>query len=520
VLGTSRFVSRTIVVAVALAAVVAGVAAVRWSARYRLGTSWDEQGYTNYVVQLVRESRREGIVAAVRSLRWTDQVRPPMYRAVALPVAQVLGTGTRTLRALSLITLLLTGALLYATARLVADRALALFASAAFVLSYAPLWASMHFGTEYGLYLGTTGLFYVLLRCALRPIEGRGLWLWLALGASVALGLLSKGTFLLIVVPAVPVFLLVGWRTGLAVRTRWLVGTATLAGFLAASPWYAVNYPSAIQFARNAYKFVRHAAPWLPEAYGRLLGPPLAVLFVVLLVVLAVRRREVRQAMSSPIVLALSTCVAGAVPMIIFHMSQLNHLMRLVSPALIPTVLGGALLAQAAGIPNPRHAVVMALAILLQSAWLFHNFETTRIDEWDWTPLRDVADQRGVPQPVIKFLGSGVTYNPPSISYPWILQGRPVEVDWLWRYEQGPMDWSRVDAQVSGADVVVTAPDQKGNAANKEPEDNQYNAQFAAWLERQPAFDPPVELRLGPSRIQVLVFFRKHAAAGSPGRSP
>ena len=97
------------------------------------------------------------------------------------------------------------------------------------------------------------------------------------------------------------------------------------------------------------------------------------------------------------------------------------------------------------------------------------------------------------------------------MSYPWIRRGRTVHDSWLWRFEQGPIDWDRIGREVSTADVVVTAPGYTGDPDDKEPLDNQHNAELVSRLETLFAFEPPTELRLGRFDTRVLVFFRRRA---------
>jgi len=115
--------------------------------------------------------------------------------------------------------------------------------------------------------------------------------------------------------------------------------------------------------------------------------------------------------------------------------------------------------------------------------------------------------------PRIAHLGSGPTFNPPAIEQAWVLRSRAARVWWLWRYEDGPPDWDSVLASADSADVVVTAPGYQGDPADKQPLDNRHNAELASRLAALPAWDTPVELRLGPAGARVLAFFRRGAGS-------
>jgi len=504
--------SQALLTVLLLTTLVSTVAGLRWSARHPLGTSWDESEYLNLMVQEVQDARDLGVLRAARMVRWTDSGRPPAYRVAAFPLAEAFGPNLRMLRALCLVVLLLTSAVIYRAARLVSEQSVAAVGAACFALSYAPLWASAHFGTDYVLYLGTAGLYSCLVSYAVRPANADA-WLWAGLVASVALGALSKVSFLPIGLPAILAFLVVGWRGRFAKRVLWLVGTGAATGLLVTVPWWSVNYRAAMSLAQLASGFVRHDFPWLTESFWRLFGPPVAALVVLLAVALAQRRQLLRQAMSSSQRLVVfSTCVAGAVPLFLLHFVGSNHNMRLVSPALIPSILGASLLAHEAGVVRVRGAVAIAgTVVVLQGAYMIHHFETSTIDLWDWDPLLELCDQHGLRDPVVKHLGQAIAFNPPAVSYPWIRRGRTVHDSWLWRFEQGPIDWDRIGREVSTADVVVTAPGYTGDPDDKEPLDNQHNAELVSRLETLSAFEPPTELRLGRFDTRVLVFFRRRA---------
>ncbi len=514
---------RALAGAALLAVLVTGAAALQWSGRHPLGTSWDESFYVNMVVQSVRDAHDHGIVSTAKAMRWSDRERPPAYRLVALPVAYLLGSDPRTLRALSLLALLATGGMVYGAARLFAGAPLAVAAAAATVLSFSALWASAHFGTEYVLYAAVAGVLWGLAFGALRPAEPAGVGLWVGLAAATSLGVLSKASFLLFAVPAVLTFLVLGWRMGLAARTLWVVATACAAGALTGVPWWVMNFGAAARYARYASAY-GYGVPWIPEAFWRLLGPPLIALGIVIAVVAGLRRHRLRKAMSPPLVIVLAVCAAGAVPLFLSHLLGTNHLMRLVSPALIPAWLGIAVLAAGSGaLDTSVQAAVAGLALLLQGVYLTHHFATTNFSQWEWEPLRIACEARGLPDPTVRYLGLGISLTPPAIAYPWVLRGREVNVARLWRYEFGAIDWGRVDAQVDSADVVLTAPDftgDSGDPADQEALDNGHNGELVRRLESQPRFDAPVELRLGKERTRILVFFKKRPGAASPAVTP
>lgn len=83
-----------------------------------------------------------------------------------------------------------------------------------------------------------------------------------------------------------------------------------------------------------------------------------------------------------------------------------------------------------------------------------------------------------------------------------------VEVTWLWRYEDGPLDWLKLTQSLDRFDVLLTAPHLVGQYANKEHLDNEHNAEFVARLAADSRFAPPVVIRLVESGPDVYVYFR------------
>ena len=85
-----------------------------------------------------------------------------------------------------------------------------------------------------------------------------------------------------------------------------------------------------------------------------------------------------------------------------------------------------------------------------------------RFEQWDWAPVHEIAQDCGLSRPKIAFLGMGRPLNPAQIEYPWFLAGEsPSEKNgyteplWLWRYEEGPFDWTPVMAGADGDSFLI-----------------------------------------------------------------
>ena len=136
-----------------------------------------------------------------------------------------------------------------------------------------------------------------------------------------------------------------------------------------------------------------------------------------------------------------------------------------------------------------------------------------RWEQWDWNRVREVARSHGMTNPSIVFLGGCSAWNVEQIAYPWLAHGqdRP-KVRWLWRYEQGPLEWDKIMQSADGSDIALTAPDFVGTKFDGQDLDNQYNRQFAQRLERDERFEEAIRIRLGRFQpVDVLVFVNKRA---------
>ena len=154
-----------------------------------------------------------------------------------------------------------------------------------------------------------------------------------------------------------------------------------------------------------------------------------------------------------------------------------------------------------------------------QPSTVFHTY-----DQWDWEPLRArcVARWRDASGLTIGHLGSGFSFNPPQIAFPWERRTERVNVEMLWRYEDGRLDWEALLKRLDTVDVVVTAPHFVGFKPDKQDLDNQYNAALVERLEHDARFDAPQTLRMGSSGEEVYVFFRRdaHRDATTAARTP
>jgi len=148
----------------------------------------------------------------------------------------------------------------------------------------------------------------------------------------------------------------------------------------------------------------------------------------------------------------------------------------------------------------------------------------TRRDQWDWAPLEAITRKCGLPAPKIAYLGGGRSFYQPQIERPWVAAAAstalatPVyaEVKWLWRYEEGAIDWQTVMANADASDVVLTAPTFVGEMNDTDNLYNEHNSEFVARLSGDPLFQKPISVAMGRFEpIELLVFVKKSLPCSS-----
>jgi hypothetical protein len=327
---------------------------------------------------------------------------------------------------------------------------------------------------------------------------------------AVALGLLSKASFVIVGASATLAFLIGGLRLNIGRGDLAKLIAAGALGVVFALPWWVFDWRDARDYAAYAMGFVRHAQPWLPALARDLLGVPLAVFLAVALVGATLQLARRQLSLSRPALLMIAVAAAAALPLTIVHAVGANHNMRLLSPALIPAGLAVALFIDGA---EAFHGLLfsgaMAFMITAQSVAFSRTLAAARPDQWQWEGLHELAMPCRIANPVVAYIGSGSSMTPPHIEMPWVRRHEPVESRWLWRYERGPVDWATVFANVAQSDMVVTILNYRGDADDKQDLDNAHNQEFFNRMRMNAGFRGPVELRVDPiNGRKVQVFMR------------
>lgn len=414
-------------VATAVAVALVAAAMLLWNARHPRPIVWDEANYEAQTIHDVELAHDGGAVRLAKAFIFEDVERPPAYRVFAFPLTY-LGASLQSLRVLSVLFYILTCALLC----LAAPRGALLFA-----LSPGVIAAFEWFGSDYPLLLACA-----LLLLALR-FPRHDFWLTML---GVALGLLSKTSFLIFGASLLGVRLLIEpW----IVKRRVL--TAGIIGALIAAPWWWWNAAPALKFANWSRVFPRLAVghnPLLVNLEHLLFGAiglPAAIAIVILLW----RRVPCRAAIPAlaaatalPLLALLSPWLherhmAPATAALAFAVGCLAAEGRRIVAAL--ALMGVELLLILAGLvadPSrwPMPAAMIAAAVM-------------RKDNVDWSFVR--------PYNRISFFGLAPSLSPPELSIPRVRAHEKPNVEWLWRMEDGPIDWARIEANVRASDLVL-----------------------------------------------------------------
>lgn len=524
------------------------VAAIRWSFGHPYGIHWDEAQYLNDIGIDVERLRSGLLLRLAGRILMKSQGHPPAFRLLALPFVGLLGFHTMIARLVSLAWFALSSCFIYVTTRRLCGRAAGGFAVLVFSLAPEVVAASIFFGTDTALYLATAALLYYTLACwsgdAERPST------WFGLGLAVGLGLLAKTSFLAIVLPVLVFWVVVArWRK-LEIPSLMSQRKTAVIALLVAGPWWLLNARKAFAYAQYARAFVRNSlgppsvmtwVRWLGTVVQSLLGHGLSILIALVLIVSFVKlviRKEAILSLRQK--LALGLCFCAGTPIIVLQLFGRNHLLRHISPAVIPLAIAIAVLADTTGWTRSWGPIAVSSAlfciqlIMIVYPLVFPNTRAEdlgfvnggfpwqvmqRFDQWDWRPVQRISRDCGLDSPKISYLGSGRVFNPPAIEFPWMEQitlthratfGFP-EVTWLWRYEQGTLDWQKTMDSAGESDIVLTAPHYVGEVTNKEDLDNQHNAEFADRLSRDPHFRGPIPIEMGRFEpVEITVFLKNN----------
>lgn len=471
------------------------VAALRWTGTHPLPLWWDEAHYANQAIA-DRAAIGRGVVAGVKALLFDDPVRPPAYRALVLPFTVVEWPRLALLRAIALGTTFLAMLLVYRASR----SALA----AAMVFSMpAVLTSGAWFGTEYPLFLAIG-----LLLAGLVPRTSP-----LLIAPAVALGLLSKTTFVVIAGPALLAAVLFARRDR---RELAKLVIAAACGAAVSAGWWVWHLLPALRFAQLGRTFMRASlgSPLALETLGEKVRifafEAVGIVLLMALVAVAAHGWSREQRRTAAIGLAAS------LPLLLLAFASNVFVPRHFAPAFLPMAV-----VIAVSLERVRPAVRVAISVLalIQIVAVAANTERylPRVEQTDWRILRRFVTEE---RPHVAFLGGWPGLTPPELRYAWTRDGAEADTEWLWRFEDGAIDWEKVMHSALASDAVLVVPPgaippRDPRLAVDERTDNRHNAEFMAKLAVSGVFSPPVRLRAGQRHpVDLLLYRRTRSDAG------
>jgi len=523
------------------------VAAIRWSLAHPYGIHWDEAGYINEAFIDAQRLHNGMLIRLGGRILLGSWGRPPAYRLLGDPFLAVFGITTTAARLVSLACFGLSSWFIYLATSRIGSRIAGAFAVLVFCLSPEVISASIFFGTDAPLYLATSSMLYYLFKSWSDSSEhSRN---WIGLGLAIGLGFLSKTSFFLIALPALAFWFVVGCRRKFGASGWALPLKAGILVLLVAGPWWLLNVKGAITYAQFSRSFVRISLGppslatwmrWLNTVIQCLLGCGLSILIGIVMIACLVRiivRKET--ILSSLQKSALGVCACASVPLILAQLSGTNHLLRHISPAVVPLAIAIGVLGDRTGwtrtwVPITISSTLFCVqSLMIVYPVVFPNTEPVdlgfingalpwrtmvRFDQWDWSAVREISKTCGVNPPKIAYLGGGREFNPPAIQYPWVAAAASTrlskfnfpDVTWLWRYEDGPLDWRKVMDSAAQSDIIITAPHYVGQVKYKEDQDNQHNLEFTDRLSGDPRFQGPIRIQVGRFEpVEVAVFLKR-----------
>ena len=527
-------------VAVGLFAVITPVA-IWWILQHPFGTNWDEANYINQAIR-DRSALYQGPWELLKAILRRDASRPPAYRILVLPVTALLGASPMVLRLFSWGTFGGTLWLMYLTGERLRDSATGGFVVCFLLGCPILIGPNMRFYVDYSLYLSIAGTLYCLF-CQWDHPKSRS---WIGLGLCLGLGAMAKPTIAFIVGPMLVLVMLLRllkWIAAPSLAT--LFKSYGLAGLIMA-PWWVLNGKAALTKAVSSGGNIRDALghqgelgtllKWCHVFVQSITGPMLGVLAGAIAISYCLNTfLRYRAQLSRSQSLALIVCLTGVLPLAWIAAFGVNHNPRLIAPLLLPLGLALGLMASAQGWLTYKPIAAVALVLMVAQVSVMvtphgsgdryqegdtfaqsHNWGNStsvmRLEEqWDWTPLYQLAQQRQLENPKIGYLGSAKTLNPPQLLLPWVMAGKTANVAQLWNFKAGPVDWDALLKRASTKDIVVTfSPEDAAPSDLAAVIENQHNIEFSERISQTDDFMPLTSIPMGKfSPTDVHIFIHK-----------
>lgn len=528
---------------------VISVAVIFWIWSHPYGTNWDEARYINRAYRDVAFFQEGGLGKLLYGLVAEDRSRPPAYRILALPLTLIFGASPTLLRFIAWGCLAATLGFVYLATEAIAGSKAGMFAAILLAVSPIIIGPNMRFYVDSPLYLAIAAIYYFLLRDWNRePIPEGGdrtlRYNWIGLGIALGLGGLAKPTIIFTIGPVLFLALILSWRHIITSPTPQSLFKASGVGLAMMLPWWVFNWKPAIAKAFLSGGFVRHSIAsesfvdkTLKLLYvfsQSMLGPALTLLSLAIILTFTFQWQRQQLQWNRTHITAIAACLMGSLPLLLMALVKDNHNPRLYSPSMFSLAIALGILAVLTQWTKQRILTLIATALITsqivvtvtptpgetrykagdtasrQLLWGNPTSVLRRVDQWDWSLLKNLAQENQIQNPLITYLGNEGNLNPPQIALPWAEINAPVRISWLWNSVNGEIDWEKVMQTARLSDLVVTVPSLEENSPDRTQEDNQHNAEFVERLKQDPLFGEPISLKMGRYRlVKVLVFVRQ-----------
>ncbi len=498
---------------------------------------WDEAMYLNRVYYDWNIFKAEGFQKLIGALHYQEPMRPPGYRIEVLPFNLMFGVHLTALRLHGLFFWMLTLWLVYGTAKMLAGVEGGAFAVIFLALSPVLAHSAQFLMTEHLLHFALALLLFVTVRMIKK---GRQTFFdWILLAFSVTTGGMAKLSFFFLFGPFVLILFFLGFQNKkINPRPLFLITSAGFGGLLLL-PWWASNWPDAVDYlfhtagATDRFQFgsafsVSKLVTWIKIVLWTVMGPASVLVTVILFAAFLLRWNKIKTEQK----ITVGLLIASITPMLLINYFGPNPHPRFIGPALFAFSVALAVMGQSTGwFKSGAGRLIFAALFIWQltvmvwrtpgepryqkaddSKTIFLGDYTSmfrRPDQWNWEKFRTVVSEREYERPIIGMLGMGPSLSPPQITVPWAKRGIEPDIRYLWRLENGPIDWERVMQAAGECDVVLTAPGFAGNIRNKNVFDNQHNREFAERLSADNRFERPIRLNLSKHEpVDLVVFVR------------
>ncbi|MDJ0704596.1 MAG: glycosyltransferase family 39 protein [Leptolyngbyaceae cyanobacterium MO_188.B28] len=511
---------------------IVSVAAIFWIFAHPYGVNWDEAHYINRLYRDVNKFQTGGWTELIRILFQEDVARPPALRLFVLPLTLPLGVTPFFARLISLGFLGITLGVIFQATQQISDHSAGAFAAICLGVSPIIVAVSMRFYMEYALYFCVAVMMYFLFRDWGQPKTST--LSWIGLGVAMGFGMLTKVSFAFVAAPVWFGACFFSWRKQASLNLDALVKAAVVA-LVVLTPWWAVNFRAALSYALFAGSYVDHSlgplnspltwGKWLTVFYQTVTGPALFWLIAAILGTALVKRFRQQLSLSPAQQTALWLCWIGALASPTLSFFGSNHNPRLITPSLLPFAIAVGVLASVTGWTRQRWlSAIAAGSITFQCLvlvspspgaplykvgdhasknllWGNPTSVMRRQDLWDWSQLKSLCDTHGLTNPNIAYLGDGGELSPTQIQFPWVIAGKAIKVEALWRSASRSISVEDLIRSAADKDVIITAPDWEQGK-------NPYNSEFARVAPQLLSDWTETELILGdikPTRILVLL---------------